>query len=135
MRPPSRQFLVPVRKGDYSLAQTSSWTTWECGAPAARDQAGLPRRPDQVISRFFRRFIGPDPWWPGLLPIVLWASLWWGIAANAVSRARRISCASQPASRPDTGSADAQCAWRRAYEECRSCAHNWAGNLPRNSMR
>jgi acyl-CoA dehydrogenase len=82
---PGDQLLVLVRKGDYTLAQTSSWDTLgmrgTCSPGFKLDSGGLA---EQVIPGSFA-----DSSTQTMVPYshILWASLWWGIAANAVARA------------------------------------------------
>jgi acyl-CoA dehydrogenase len=79
------QVLVLVRKGDYSLKQTTSWDTLgmrgTC-SPGFKLESGGPV--EQIIPGSFA-----DSSAQTMVPYshILWSSLWWGIAANAVARA------------------------------------------------
>jgi acyl-CoA dehydrogenase len=82
---PGDQVLVLLRRGEYTLAQTSSWDTLgmrgTC-SPGAKlsAQAGV----EQVLPGAFA-----DSSAQTMVPFshILWASLWWGIAADAMGRA------------------------------------------------
>jgi acyl-CoA dehydrogenase len=83
--PGTDQVLVLVRKGDYTLTQSSSWDAMgmrgTC-SPGFRLSSGGPEA--QVIPGSFA-----DSCAQTMVPYshILWSSLWWGIAADAVSRA------------------------------------------------
>jgi acyl-CoA dehydrogenase len=83
--PGSDQLLVLVRKGDYTLTQTTGWDALgmrgTC-SPGFRLVAQGPQ--DQIVPGSFA-----DSSAQTLVPYshVLWSSLWWGIAADAVARA------------------------------------------------
>jgi acyl-CoA dehydrogenase len=79
------QVLVMVRREDCSLKQTSSWDTLgmrgTC-SPGFRLESGGAQ--DQIIPGAFA-----DSSAQSMVPYshILWSSLWWGIAADAVGRA------------------------------------------------
>ena len=83
--PGSDQVLVLVRKGDYKLTQTTSWDTMgmrgTC-SPGFKLESTGPE--EQIIPGSFA-----DSSAQTMVPYshILWASLWWGIAADAVARA------------------------------------------------
>jgi acyl-CoA dehydrogenase len=83
--PSSDQVLVLVRKGDYKLTQTTSWDTLgmrgTCSPGFKLESSGSE---DQIIPGSFA-----DSSAQTMVPYshILWASLWWGIAADAVARA------------------------------------------------
>jgi acyl-CoA dehydrogenase len=81
----SDQVLVLVRKGDYKLTQTTTWDTMgmrgTCSPGFKLESSGLV---DQIVPGSFA-----DGSAQTMVPYshVLWAALWWGIAADAVSKA------------------------------------------------
>jgi acyl-CoA dehydrogenase len=83
--PGTDQVLVLVRRGDYTLTQTSSWDALgmrgTC-SPGFKLSSSGPEA--QVIPGSFA-----DSCAQTMVPYshILWSSLWWGIAADAVSRA------------------------------------------------
>jgi len=83
--PKSDQVLVLVRKGDYTLKQTTSWDTLgmrgTC-SPGFRLESSGPV--EQIVPGSFA-----DSAAQSMVPYshVLWAALWWGIAADAVGKA------------------------------------------------
>lgn len=83
--PGTDQVLVLVRRGDYTLTQTSSWDALgmrgTC-SPGFKLSSNGPEA--QVIPGSFA-----DSCAQTMVPYshILWSSLWWGIAADAVSRA------------------------------------------------
>jgi acyl-CoA dehydrogenase len=81
----SDQVLVLVRKGDYKLTQTTSWDTMGMRgtvSPGFKLESSGPE--EQVIPGAFA-----DSSAQTMVPYshILWSSLWWGIAADAVGRA------------------------------------------------
>jgi acyl-CoA dehydrogenase len=99
----SDQVLVLVRKGDYTLTQTTSWDTLgmrgTC-SPGFRLDAAAPE--EQILPGSFA-----DSSAQSMVPFshVLWSSLWWGIAADAVMRAGecvRASARKNPGTTPPT---------------------------------
>ena len=86
--PGSDQVLVLVRKDDYTLTQTSSWDALgmrgTC-SPGFRLVAHGPQA--QIVPGSFA-----DSSAQTMVPYshILWSSLWWGIAADAVARAAEL---------------------------------------------
>jgi acyl-CoA dehydrogenase len=81
----SDQVLVLARKSDYALEQTTTWDTLGMRgtvSPGFRFVASGPE--EQVLPGSFA-----DSWAESMVPYshILWSSLWWGIAADAVARA------------------------------------------------
>ncbi len=118
---PSDQILVLVRKGDYTLEQTSSWDTLgmrgTCSPGFKLTSRGVI---DQVIPGAFG-----DSSAQTMVPYshILWASLWWGIDANAVSRAAefvRGAARKTPGTVPPTAVRLAE-----AYEDLQVMRHSW----------
>jgi acyl-CoA dehydrogenase len=117
----SDQILVLVRKEDYSLEQTTSWDTLgmrgTCSPGFKLTSQGAV---DQVIPGSFG-----DSSAQTMVPYshILWASLWWGIAANAVARAAefvRGAARKTPGVVPPTAVRLAE-----AYENLQVMRHNW----------
>ncbi|TMH08905.1 MAG: acyl-CoA dehydrogenase [Betaproteobacteria bacterium] len=83
--PKSDQVLVLVRKADYTLKQTTSWDTMgmrgTCSPGFRLESQG---HVDQIVPGSFA-----DSSAQTMVPYshILWSSLWWGIAADAVGRA------------------------------------------------
>jgi acyl-CoA dehydrogenase len=83
--PKSDQVLVLVRKSDYALTQTTTWDTMgmrgTCSPGFKLQSSGAI---DQIIPGSFA-----DSSAMSMVPYshILWASLWWGIAADAVGKA------------------------------------------------
>ena len=81
----SDQVLVLVRKGDYKLAQTTTWDTMgmrgTCSPGFKLESQGSVL---QIVPGSFA-----DGSAQSMVPYshVLWAALWWGIAADAVGKA------------------------------------------------
>ncbi len=99
----SDQVLVLVRSSDYVLTQTTSWDTLgmrgTC-SPGFKLQSSGPE--EQIIPGTFA-----DASAQTMVPYshILWASLWWGIAANAVALAAefvRASARKNPGTVPPT---------------------------------
>ncbi|MCI0571571.1 MAG: acyl-CoA/acyl-ACP dehydrogenase [Myxococcaceae bacterium] len=99
----SDQVLVLLRKGDFTLERKGEWDTL--------GMRGTCSPPFKVTSRGDARQILPVPFAEiashTMVPVshVVWASLWLGIAAGAVSRARafvRQQARSRPGSVPPT---------------------------------
>jgi len=118
---PSDQVLVLVRKGDYSLEQTSSWDTLgmrgTCSPGFKLVSHGLL---DQIIPGSFG-----DSSAQTMVPYshILWASLWWGIASNALSLAAefvRAAARKTPGTVPPTAVRLAE-----AYEDLQVMRHSW----------
>lgn len=118
---PSDQVLVLVLKPDYQLTQTTSWDTLgmrgTC-SPGFKLQSQGSR--EQVIPGSFA-----DSSAQTMVPYshILWASLWWGIAANAVSRAAefvRTAARKNPGTVPPTAIRLAE-----VSERLQAMRHNW----------
>jgi len=83
--PRNDQVLVLVKRADYKLTQTTSWDTMgmrgTC-SPGFRLESGGPV--EQIVPGSFA-----DSSAETMVPYshILWASLWWGIAADAVGKA------------------------------------------------
>ena len=99
----SDQVLVLVRKGDYKLTQTTSWDTLgmrgTCSPGFKLESQGSE---DQIVPGSFA-----DSSAQTMVPYshILWASLWWGIAADAVGRAAefvRMGARKNPGTVPPT---------------------------------
>lgn len=86
--PPSDQVLVLVKKGDYTLNQTTTWDTMGMrGTCSPGFKLTSQGRAEQVIPGSFA-----DSSAQTMVPYshILWASLWWGIASDAVARAAKF---------------------------------------------
>ena len=99
----SDQVLVLVRKGDYKLTQTTTWNTLGMrGTVSPGFKLESSGSEEQVIPGSFA-----DSSAQTMVPYshILWASLWWGIAADAVARAAefvRGAARKNPGSVPPT---------------------------------
>jgi acyl-CoA dehydrogenase len=83
--PGSDQVLVLVRKGDYELTQTTSWDTLGMRGTCSPGFKLVSSGPEeQIVPGAFA-----DSSAQTMVPYshILWSSLWWGIAADAVARA------------------------------------------------
>ncbi len=117
----SDQVLVLVRKGDYTLTQTTSWDTMgmrgTCSPGFKLESSG---GEEQIIPGSFA-----DSSAQTMVPYshILWASLWWGIAADAVARAAEFVRA---AARKNLGTVPPT-ATRLAEvsTELQAARHNW----------
>lgn len=84
----SDQVLVLVNRGDYTLTQTTTWDTMgmrgTC-SPGFKLESSGPEQ--QIVPGLFA-----DSSAETMVPYshILWSSLWWGIAADAVARAARF---------------------------------------------
>ena len=119
--PGSDQVLVLVRKGDYKLTQTTSWDTLgmrgTC-SPGFKLESSGPE--EQIVPGSFA-----DSSAQTMVPYshILWSSLWWGIAADAVARAAefvRASARKNPGTVPPTATRLAQ-----VSEQLQAMRHNW----------
>jgi acyl-CoA dehydrogenase len=119
--PGSDQVLVFVRKGDYKLEQTTSWDTLgmrgTCSPGFKLESTGSE---EQIIPGSFA-----DSSAQTMVPYshVLWASLWWGIAADSMARAAefvRASARKNPGSVPPTALRLAE-----VSVQLQSMRHNW----------
>jgi acyl-CoA dehydrogenase len=118
---PSDQILVLVRKEDYALQQTTSWDTLgmrgTCSPGFKLDSHGAA---GQVIPGAFGDCSAQT-----MVPYshILWAALWWGIAANAVARAAefvRAAARKSPGTVPPTAVRLAE-----AHESLQIMRHHW----------
>jgi acyl-CoA dehydrogenase len=119
--PSSDQVLVLVRKGDYTLTQTTSWDTLgmrgTCSPGFKLESTGAE---EQIIPGSFA-----DSSAQTMVPYshILWASLWWGIAADAVGRAAefvRGGARKNPGTVPPTATRLAE-----VSTQLQSARHNW----------
>jgi acyl-CoA dehydrogenase len=117
----SDQVLVLVRQGDYKLTQTTSWDTLgmrgTC-SPGFKLESTGPE--EQIIPGAFA-----DSSAQSMVPYshILWASLWWGIAADAVGRAGefvRGSARKNPGTVPPTATRLAD-----VSNQLQATRHNW----------
>ncbi len=117
----SDQVLVLVRKGDYKLTQTTSWDTLgmrgTC-SPGFKLESSGPE--EQILPGSFA-----DSSAQTMVPYshILWSSLWWGIAADAVARAAefvRIGARKNPGTVPPTATRLAD-----VSTQLQSARHNW----------
>lgn len=119
--PSSDQVLVLVRKGDYTITQTTSWDTLgmrgTC-SPGFKLESSGPE--EQIIPGSFA-----DSSAQTMVPYshILWSSLWWGIAADAVARAAefvRGAARKNPGTVPPTATRLAA-----VSTQLQSMRHNW----------
>jgi acyl-CoA dehydrogenase len=119
--PGSDQVLVLVRKGDYTLEQTTSWDTMgmrgTC-SPGFKLQSSGPD--EQIVPGSFA-----DSSAQTMVPYshILWASLWWGIAADAVAKAAefvRGAARKNPGTMPPTATRLAE-----VSTQLQAMRHNW----------
>lgn len=119
--PGSDQVLVLVRKEDYKLTQTTSWDTLgmrgTCSPGFKLESAGSE---EQIIPGSFA-----DSSAQTMVPYshILWSSLWWGIAADAVARAAefvRAGARKNPGSVPPTATRLAD-----VSTQLQAMRHNW----------
>jgi acyl-CoA dehydrogenase len=117
----SDQVLVLVRKGDYKITQTTSWDTLgmrgTC-SPGFKLESSGPEA--HIIPGSFA-----DSSAQTMVPYshILWASLWWGIAANAIARASefvRASARKKPGTVPPTATRLAE-----VSTQLQAMRHNW----------
>src|SRR3569833_2042303 len=117
----SDQVLVLVRKGDYKLTQTTSWDAMgmrgTC-SPGFKLESSGPET--QIIPGSFA-----DSSAQTMVPYshILCASLWWGIAADAVGRAAefvRVAARKNPGKVPPTATRLAD-----VSAQLQSARHNW----------
>lgn len=119
--PASDQVLVLVRKSDFTLKQTTSWDTLgmrgTC-SPGFRLESSGPE--EQIIPGSFA-----DSSAQTMVPYshILWSSLWWGIAADAVARAAkyvRADARKKPGTVPHTATRLAE-----VSTQAQAMKHNW----------
>jgi acyl-CoA dehydrogenase len=117
----SDQVLVLVRKGEYELEQTTSWDTLgmrgTCSPGFKLKSHGAE---EQIIPGSFA-----DSSAQTMVPYshILWASLWWGIAADAVARAAefvRMGARKNPGTVPPTATRLAE-----VSAQLQAMRHNW----------
>jgi acyl-CoA dehydrogenase len=117
----SDQVLVLVRRGDYKIAQTTSWDTLgmrgTCSPGFKLESSGPVAH---IIPGSFA-----DSSAQTMVPYshILWASLWWGIAANAIARASefvRASARKKPGTVPPTATRLAE-----VSTQLQAMRHNW----------
>src|ERR1700693_4679442 len=119
--PGSDQVLVLVRKDDCTLTQTTTWDTLgmrgTC-SPGFRLESSGPE--EQIVPGSFA-----DSSAQTMVPYshILWASLWWGSAADAVGRAAefvRAGARKNPGTVPPTATRLAE-----VSTQLQSMRHNW----------
>jgi acyl-CoA dehydrogenase len=117
----SDQVLVLFEKGQYTLEQTGTWDTMgmrgTCSPGAKFNGTGAAA---QIVPGSFA-----DSSAQTMVPYshILWASLWWGIAADAIGRAAQFVRA-EARKKPGTVPANAA-RLARAHVELQSMRHNW----------
>ena len=119
--PGNDQVLVLVRKGEYELEQTTSWDTLgmrgTC-SPGFKLESSGPE--EQILPGSFA-----DSSAQTMVPYshILWASLWWGIAASAVARGAecvRAAARKTPGTVPTSATRLAEVA-----AQLQALRHNW----------
>jgi acyl-CoA dehydrogenase len=119
--PQNDQVLVLVRKEDYELEQTTSWDTLgmrgTC-SPGFKLTSSGPE--DHIVPGSFA-----DSSAQTMVPYshILWASLWWGIAADSVARAAqyvRSEARKKPGTVPPTAQRLAE-----VSTQLQAMKHNW----------
>jgi acyl-CoA dehydrogenase len=119
--PSNDQVLVLVREEDYKLTQTTSWDTLgmrgTCSPGFKLESAGAE---EQIIPGSFA-----DSSAQTMVPYshILWGSLWWGIAADAVGRAAefvRAGARRNPGTVPPTATRLAA-----VSTQLQAMRHNW----------
>jgi len=119
--PKSDQVLVLVRKSDYTLVQTTTWDTMgmrgTCSPGFKLQSSGAI---DQIIPGSFA-----DSSAISMVPYshILWASLWWGIAADAVAKAAnfvRGEARKNPGTVPPTATRLAE-----VWQQLQAMRNNW----------
>ncbi len=117
----SDQVLVLFEKGDYTLEQTGTWDTLgmrgTCSPGAKFSGRG---KAEQIVPGSFA-----DSSAQTMVPYshILWSSLWWGIAADALGRASQFvrgEARKKPGTVPDQAKRLA-----RAMVELQAMRHNW----------
>lgn len=117
----SDQVLVLVRAGDYQLKQTSTWDTLgmrgTCSPGFSLESSGAD---SQIIPGSFAESSAQT-----MVPYshILWSSLWYGIAADAVARAAafvRAAARSKPGTIPPAAGRLAQLS-----AQLQAMRHNW----------
>jgi acyl-CoA dehydrogenase len=119
----SDQVLVLFRRGDYTLAQNGTWDTLgmrgTCSPGAKFSGKG---GADQIVPGAFA-----DSSAQTMVPYshILWSSLWWGIAVDAIGRAAqfvRAEARKKPGTVPPQATRLA-----RVHVELQAMRHNWEG--------
>lgn len=115
------QVLVLVRKGDYTLTQTTTWDALGMRGTCSPGFKLAAHGPEtQIIPGSFA-----DSSAQTMVPYshILWSSLWWGIAADAVARASefvRATARRNPGTVPPTAPRLAEVSTR-----LQAMRHNW----------
>lgn len=121
--PETDQALVLLRRGDYRLEPTSSWDAMgmrgTCSPGFQLDAAGAEA---QILPCPFADIAAQT-----MVPYshVLWASLWWGIAADALARAAQL--VRQLAKRNPGHVPGNAVALAAASAQSQTLRHNWLG--------
>ena len=119
--PGTDQVLVLVRKGDYALTQTTTWDALGMRGTCSPGFKLVSHGPEeQVIPGSFA-----DSAAQSMVPYshILWSSLWWGVAADAVARAGefvRAAARRNPGTVPPTALRLAEVSTR-----LQAMRHNW----------
>jgi acyl-CoA dehydrogenase len=119
--PGTDQVLVLVRKGDYTLTQTTTWDALGMRGTCSPGFKLASHGPEQqIIPGSFA-----DSSAQSMVPYshILWSSLWWGIAADAVARASefvRGAARRNPGTVPPTALRLAEVSTR-----LQAMRHNW----------
>ena len=119
--PGTDQVLVLVRKGDYTLTQTTTWDALGMRGTCSPGFKLASHGPEeQIIPGSFA-----DSSAQSMVPYshILWSSLWWGIAAGAVARAAefvRQAARRNPGAVPPTALRLAEVSTR-----LQAMRHNW----------
>jgi acyl-CoA dehydrogenase len=119
--PGTDQVLVLVRKGDYTLTQTTTWDAMGMRGTCSPGFRLASHGPDaQIIPGSFA-----DSSAQTMVPYshILWSSLWWGVAADAVGRAGefvRQAARRNPGAVPPTALRLAEVSTR-----LQAMRHNW----------
>jgi acyl-CoA dehydrogenase len=119
--PANDQVLVLVRKGDCRLDQTTTWDTLGMrgtSSPGFKLTSSGPE--EQIVPGSFA-----DSSAQSMVPFshILWASLWWGIAADALGKAAayvRAEARKKPGTVPPTATRLAE-----ATVQLQALRHNW----------
>lgn len=119
--PNNDQVLVLVREGDYKLTQTTTWDTMgmrgTCSPGFNLESSGDEQ---QIVPGSFA-----DSSAESMVPYshILWSSLWWGIASDAVARAAasvRGEARKKPGTVPPAASRLAS-----VWTQLQTLKHNW----------
>ena len=119
--PKSDQVLVLVRKSDYTLAQT---TTWDTMGMRGTCSPGIKLHSNGAIEQIVPGSFA-DSSAMSMVPYshILWASLWWGIAADAVAKAAtfvRGEARKNPGTMPPTATRLAE-----VSQQLQAMRHHW----------